>query len=221
MICSRRDPEAKGLVERANGYLETLVPARPDVHRPGRLQHPARGVAGRGEHAGTAGRWAAPRPTGSAPTGPRCCALPPVAAGDRVADLDPAAAGPLRPRWTATTTRCTRRWSAGGSRSSPTWTGSGCSATGRWSPTTTGCWARHQTITDPAHRRPPPRRCAATAPASTVPRRRRGEVEIRDLADYDTALRHRSDRRPTDGGVMAATTKHDHRPGRGQPSWRS
>jgi transposase len=36
-LCRPADPEAKGLVERANGYLETLVPAGSRVHLAGRF----------------------------------------------------------------------------------------------------------------------------------------------------------------------------------------
>ena len=49
--CRPRDPEAKGLVERANGYLETSFLPGPHVRQPGRLQRPAAGVAGAGEPA--------------------------------------------------------------------------------------------------------------------------------------------------------------------------
>ena len=41
LICKPADPEAKGMVERLHDYLETLVPARPRLRRPGRLQHSA------------------------------------------------------------------------------------------------------------------------------------------------------------------------------------
>ena len=72
IVCKPADPEAKGLVERANGYLETsFLPGRA-LRLTGRLQRPARRVAGAGQHAARAGRWAAPRVTGSPPTGPRC-----------------------------------------------------------------------------------------------------------------------------------------------------
>ncbi len=37
--CRPRDPEAMGLVERANGYLETSLP-RPSLRVTGRFQHP-------------------------------------------------------------------------------------------------------------------------------------------------------------------------------------
>ena len=49
LICKPADPEAKGMVERLHDYLETLVPARPRLRLPGRLQHSAcrRGWTGR------------------------------------------------------------------------------------------------------------------------------------------------------------------------------
>ena len=78
--CRPRDPEAKGLVERANGYLETsFLPGRI-VHLPGRLQRPAGRRGWPVRTPAIIGGWAAARRTGWTPTGPRCCALPPVAA---------------------------------------------------------------------------------------------------------------------------------------------
>ncbi|MFI5717761.1 hypothetical protein [Nocardia sp. NPDC051750] len=44
--CRLRDPEAKGLVERANGYLETSFSAGPGVRRAGGFQCPAHLLAG-------------------------------------------------------------------------------------------------------------------------------------------------------------------------------
>ena len=59
-LCRPRDPEAKGLVERANGYFETsFLPGR-DVHRPGRLQRPARRLARRGQRPARAGSGCRP-----------------------------------------------------------------------------------------------------------------------------------------------------------------
>ena len=48
LICKPADPEAKGIIERLHDYLETLLPARPHLHLPGRLQHPTPGLAGNG-----------------------------------------------------------------------------------------------------------------------------------------------------------------------------
>jgi hypothetical protein len=61
-----RDLEFKGMVERNNGYFETsLLPGREFVS-PG-VQHPARGMVGRGEHADSPGvkvaRWICSTPT--------------------------------------------------------------------------------------------------------------------------------------------------------------
>jgi hypothetical protein len=47
------------------------------------------------------------------------------------------------------------------------------------------CWARHQTISDPAHLRAAARLRAERA---TVTRRDEGEVQLRCLADYDAAF---------------------------------
>ena len=67
----------------------------------------------------------------------------------------------------------------------PTWTGSGCGVRETWWPITYG-WARHQTISDPAHVRAAQllrrQRVALIQPAAET------EVEQRPLADYDTAL---------------------------------
>ncbi len=77
--CRPRDPEAKGLVERAHDYLEpSFLPGR-GVHRPGGLQHPAGRLAGSGRTPGTR------RALGCAPTDriaadrAAMLALPPVA----------------------------------------------------------------------------------------------------------------------------------------------
>ena len=48
--CRPRDPEAKGLVGRANGYLETsFLPGR-GFASPADFNSPAGGLAGPGEH---------------------------------------------------------------------------------------------------------------------------------------------------------------------------
>ena len=108
VICRPADPEAKGLVERAHDYLETLVPARPHVHLAGRLQHPAAGVARAGQPRRHGGCWAAPRRTGSTRTGRRCW---PCRRWRRRPAGGPAPGWPATTTsgWTATTTRCTRR----------------------------------------------------------------------------------------------------------------
>jgi transposase len=128
VICNPADPEAKGLVERANGYLETsFLPGRT-------FSSPA-------DFNAQLGDWLArvnqrPRrvlgcapPTASRLTGPRCC---------------PCRRSPRRPdgrarcgcratttcAWTPTTTRSTQSQSAAGSRFAPTWTSSACVARG-------------------------------------------------------------------------------------------
>jgi transposase len=134
VVCRPADPEAKGLVERANGYLETsFLPGR-------RFASPADFNAQLAEwtalaNTRTAGRWAAPRPTGSPLTGRPCfpfrrwrrrpggghrCGCPAITTSG----------------WTPATTPCTRRRSAAGSRSSPGWTGCRPGAAGSWPPTT-------------------------------------------------------------------------------------
>ena len=73
-----------------------VVPARPHVHRPGRLQHPAAGVAGRGEPPPPPGVGLRPGRSGRRRHGGDAAAAA-GAAGDGVAALGPAAAGLLRP----------------------------------------------------------------------------------------------------------------------------
>lgn len=55
----------------------------------------------------------------------------------------------------------------------------------RWWPDHERVWARHQTITDPAHRDAATRlrRARSALPGPTT-----AEVELRRLADYDTAF---------------------------------
>jgi transposase len=72
VVLRPRDPEAKGLVERANGYLETsFLPGRRFAGVTDSRSSWASGLPGSTPDPG--GRWTGPRrPTGSARTGPRC-----------------------------------------------------------------------------------------------------------------------------------------------------
>ena len=180
------DPEAKGLVERANGYLETsFLPGRT-LHLPGGLQRPARRLAARWPTSGQR------RVLGCAPADridadrAAMLALPPVAPAtgwraalrlprDHYVRLDtndysvhPAAIG-RRVEVVADLDRVT------------------VLCDGRLVADHDRCWARHQT-----HHRPRPRRRRGRAapPTTAAGRRRRGqaEVEQRCLADYDTAF---------------------------------
>jgi transposase len=95
LVCKPADPEAKGLIERAHDYLErSFLPGRTftgpaDFNT--QLQSWLSWSTG-----GSGGRWAAPRPTGSSPTAPRCSAAA-GRAGHRLAGLDPPRPGSLRP----------------------------------------------------------------------------------------------------------------------------
>ena len=93
--CRPADPEAKGLVERANGYLETsFLPGR-SFTCPAGLQHPAHAVAGAGEPAAAPGDRVPPRrPARDRPGGDAAAAASSAAGG--LVDLGAAAAGPLR-----------------------------------------------------------------------------------------------------------------------------
>jgi hypothetical protein len=134
VICRPADPEAKGLVERANGYLETSF-------------LPGRTFTGPVDFNAQLAAWTATvntrrrRVLGCAPAErvdadrTAMLPLPPVAppTGWRAA---------LRCRatttcaWTPTTTRSTRPLWAAASRSPPTWSASRSAAVSGWSPTT-------------------------------------------------------------------------------------
>jgi transposase len=180
--CRPRDPEAKGLVERANGYLETsFLPGRTFtgpgdfndqlttwLTRANRRHHRRIGCA-------PVDRWA----TDVAAMVP----LPPVApvigwrsevrlprdhyvrvdANDY--SVDPAAVG-RKVVVTADLQHIT------------------VSLAGRVVASHERCWARHQTITDPAHRAAAQALAAARAPVPVAG----DEVEQRDLNDYDVVL---------------------------------
>ena len=108
LVCRPADPEAKGLVERVHDYLErSFLPGRTFTSPADFNTQLQAWLDGR-EPAGTAGRWAAPRRTGSPPTGRRCCRCRRSrrrrgGAGRRGCRVTTTSA------WTATTTRCTRR----------------------------------------------------------------------------------------------------------------
>ena len=148
-LCKPDDPEAKGMVERDNGYLETsFLPGR-SFTSPGdftaqmsRGLRPCRTVA-------ITGRWGVARSNGGRPTGRRCWRCP-RCSGDRVAVLGAPAAGLLRPP------RLQRLLGASLGDRPP---GRGVADLDRVVVTCGGrvvadharCWADHQTITDPDH----------------------------------------------------------------------
>ena len=107
LICRPADPEAKGLVERANGYLETsFLPGRSftgPADFNAQLADWLVLVNARGR-----GCWAAPgRPDRGGPG--RDAAAAAGRAGHRLAVLDCGCRATTTCGWTATTTRCTRR----------------------------------------------------------------------------------------------------------------
>jgi transposase len=70
--CRPADPEAKGMVERGNGYLETsFLPGRVFTGPADFNSQRADWVTGRANVLSTA-PWAADPPTGGTPTGTRC-----------------------------------------------------------------------------------------------------------------------------------------------------
>jgi transposase len=106
VICRPADPEAKGLVERANGYLETsFLPGRTFTGPADFNTQLAAWTA----TVNTRQRrcWAAPRPSELRPTGPRCFSCHrsrrPPGGGPRCG-----CRGTTTWAWTATTTRCIR-----------------------------------------------------------------------------------------------------------------
>jgi hypothetical protein len=82
---------------------------------------------------------------------------------------------------------CTRRRSAAAWRSVPTSSGSWWSARAVVAEHAR-CWARHQTITDPAHGQAAARLRHQRARLAEIGRRDPGEVELRRLADDDAAF---------------------------------
>jgi transposase len=184
LICDPGDPEAKGLVERANGYLETSF-------------LPGRSFASPADFNAQLGDWLARvnqrprRVLGCAPA-------------DRI-EADRAAMLPLPPvapptGW-ASTLRLPRdhyvRLDANDYSVHPAAVGRRVElradldrvrvlCDGRLVADHERCWARHQTIADPAH-------LAAAAQlrhqrAAVTDRRDEGEVQLRCLADYDAAF---------------------------------
>jgi transposase len=182
--CRPRDPEAKGLVERANGYLETsFLPGRAFTG-PGDFNDQLTAWLGRANrrHHRRIGcapmdRWASdvtamvPLPPVAPLVGWRTEVRLPrdhyvrVDANDY--SVDPIAVG-RKVTVVADLERVTGHLGGRVVASHPR------------------CWARHQTITDPAHRAAA---LALAAAAARAPAPVAGEqVEQRNLADYDTAF---------------------------------
>jgi transposase len=187
LICDPGDPEAKGLVERANGYLETSF-------------LPGRSFASPADFNAQLADWLTlvnqrhRRVLGCAPTDrmeadrAAMLALPPVAPvtgwrsslrlpRDHYVRLDsndysvhPAVVG-RRVEVTADLERV-RVWCGG-----------------RLVAEHVRCWARHQTLSDPAHVAAAAQlRQDRAALGATNARRDQGEVQLRCLADYDAAF---------------------------------
>jgi transposase len=186
LICDPGDPEAKGLVERANGYLETSF-------------LPGRTFASPADFNAQLADWLTlvnqrhRRVLGCAPTDrmeadrAAMLALPPVAPvtgwrsslrlpRDHYVRLDsndysvhPAVVG-RRVEVTADLERV-RVWCGG-----------------RLVAEHVRCWARHQTLSDPAQVAAAQLRQDRAALGATNARRDQGEVQLRCLADYDAAF---------------------------------
>jgi transposase len=149
-----RRPRGQGHDRAGQRLPGDLVSARPQLHRPRRLQHPAGRLAGVGQWPPQAGAGLRPCRTGGGGQG-RDAVAAAGGSGDRLGTVAAATQGSLR--------------AAGLQRLL------GAPGRGR-------CWARHQTIHDPAHlqaaqmlRR---ERLTVVPPAQTT-------VEQRNLSDYD------------------------------------
>jgi transposase len=183
IVCRPADPEAKGLVERANGYLETsFLPGRA-FSSPADFnaqladwlalvnQRPRRVLGCAPADRIQADRAAMlPLPPVAPPTGWHSSLRLPR---DHYVRLDandysvhPAVIG----RRVQVGADLDRVWVA---------------CDGRLVADHPRCWARHQTISDPAHLAAAARLRAEQA---TVTRRDQGEVQLRCLADYDAAF---------------------------------
>jgi transposase len=182
--CRPKDPEAKGLVERANGYLETsFLPGRSFVS-PADFNTQLDGWLARANTRHHRSLGCAPAQRVDADRA-AMLSLPPVAppVGWRLStrlprdhyvrvdandySVHPSAVGrrvDIVADSTSVQVFCDGRQVAGHER----------------------CWAAHQCITDPAHRSAAAvlRAAARRGPASAAS----AEVERRDLADYDRAL---------------------------------
>jgi transposase len=186
VVCGPADPEAKGLVERANGYLETSF-------------LPGRSFCSPADFNAQLGDWLVlvnqrrRRVLGCAPAD-RIAAdragmlpLPPVASAtgwasslrlprDHYVRLDgndysvhPAVVGrrvEVRADLERVTVSCDGRLVADHVR----------------------CWARHQTISDPAHLQAAAQLRRDRAAVGAAGRRDQDEVQLRCLADYDAAF---------------------------------
>ena len=184
LICRPGEPVGQGAGRKAARLPGTLVPARSRLHLTWGLQHPAPGVPGAGEHP--------PPPTVGVPTGrPRRCRpgrdahSSAGATGGGLASQHAVATGLLGPLG-----RQRLLGAPGGHRSADRGGGGPTPGPGRLRgaagrrPRTV--WAKHRTITDPAH-----------LVAARALRRERLElvrptaqpqVEQRDLAEYDAAM---------------------------------
>jgi transposase len=187
LICNPADPEAKGLVERANGYLETsFLPGRS-------FASPADFNAQLGDWLGLVNQRQR-RVLGCAPA-------------DRIA-ADRAAMLPLPPVAPVTGWRSTLRLprdhyvrlDANDYSVHPAVVGRRVELAGdldrvrvlcegRVVAEHVRCWARHQTISDPAHLEAAAKLRHDRAAVNAAARRRdHAEVQLRCLADYDAAF---------------------------------
>ena len=170
-----------------------LVPARTRVRLPGRLQRPARGLAGSGQPApAPSTRLPADRPLEARPG--RDGGVAAAGAGGCDVGLDhqlAAAAGSLRASGRQRLLGAPERGRAprGGQRrprarhGDPRRNSRAAAPGGARVARHDRCWARHQTITDPEHARAAAtlRQARHDQPAPTS----HAEVAYRDLADYD------------------------------------
>ena len=186
--CRPRDPEAKGLVERANGYLETsFLPGR-SFTSPADFNAQLAGLAGAGQQPAAPGVGLPPGRPADADRA-AMLALPPVPPAVGLADLAAAAAGPLRPPGRQRLLGAPGRGRAPGRGQRRPGPRHGDLRRHGASPTHPGAGPRHQSHHRPRARDAPPRSCARAQPrcSRTQPalaRRRATPL----FGDYDTAF---------------------------------
>jgi transposase len=157
IVLKPREPEHKGVIERAHDYLErSSCPVAALAARPTSTPNCSSGW--RSSTAAGAEYWAAHRPNASPPTGPRCCRC---RRSHRRSGGGPALGSRAitTSASTPTTTRSTRPSSAAGSNWSSTCIGSGRSATAASSPITHGPGPGTRPSTSPTTW--PPQSCCA------------------------------------------------------------
>ena len=217
MICKPADPEAKGLVERLHDYLErSFLPGRTFTG-PADFNAQLQQLAGDWRTPGRSGRSGCAPADRIAADRAAMLALPPVAPIDRLAVLEPAGPGPLRPpgrQRLLGPPGGDRPPDRGRRRPAP---GPGALRRTGSSPTTSGSGPSTRPSPPPSTS-PRPRRCAPSGSGCCARHRPATRSRSRALSDYDTrarADRHRRRRRMSGMSTQPrpAATQPGHRRG--------